>query len=99
MTFAKRPGLPDIRDFIFNVGYTFKYTLGDHCGGHKTCDSKQKSEYISAMGADLLYKRWMRAIQGYFGCFVASIIREFQFKAWQHNRRYWQRQGKRSGLG
>ena len=54
MTFGKRPGLPDIRDFIFNVGDTFKYTLGDHCGCHKTCDSKQKSEYISAMGADLL---------------------------------------------
>ena len=56
MTFSQCSGLPDISDFVFNVGDGFEYTLSDDCGCHKAGDSEYKGKYICAMSADLLGK-------------------------------------------
>ncbi len=51
MALSQQLCLPDLGHFIFNMGYTFKNTLGDQGRGDKTGDSQEQSKKISPMEA------------------------------------------------
>ena len=54
MTFNQRFCLPDVSDFVFNMGNGFKYALGDQGRCQKTHHGEDKCNNVSAMCADQL---------------------------------------------